>query len=138
MDSWGGYNPARMRFYKAAQAAKANLVVVSGDSHNAWANNLSLAGKPVGVEFAGQGVTSPGFESVLGIPPKKAAADLVASNPGLKWCDLSQRGYLTVTLTPDAARSDWVFMDTVREKTLATAPGQAATVTRGSNAMVLV
>jgi alkaline phosphatase D len=138
MDSWEGYNPARTRFYKAAQAAKANLVVVSGDSHNAWANNLSLAGKPVGVEFAGQGVTSPGFESVLGIAPKKAAADLVASNPGLKWCDLSQRGYLTVTLTPEAARSDWVFMDTVREKTLATAPGQAATVTRGANAMVLV
>ncbi len=138
MDSWEGYSAARTRFYKAAQAAKANLVVVSGDSHNAWANNLSLGGKPVGVEFAGQAVTSPGFESVLGIAPTKAAADLVAFNPGLKWCNLSQRGYLTVTLTPDAARSDWVFMDTVRTPSTATAAGQSAIARHGSNMMTLV
>ncbi|MGL4541688.1 MAG: alkaline phosphatase D family protein, partial [Polymorphobacter sp.] len=138
MDSWEGYSAARTRFYKAAQAANANLVVVSGDSHNAWANDLTLTGKPVGVEFAGHSVTSPGFESVLGIAPAKAAADLVAFNPGLKWCELSQRGYLTVTLTPDSARSDWVFMDTVREKSLASSSGKGATVERGANKMVLV
>jgi len=138
MDSWDGYPAARTRLYKLAQGAKANLVVLSGDSHNAWANDLTLGGKPMGVEFAGQGVTSPGFESVLAIDPKKAAADMAAFNPGLKWCDLSRRGYLTVTLTPDAARSDWVLLDTIRAKSLATVAGQAAVARHGSNRMSLV
>jgi alkaline phosphatase D len=124
--------------FKAAAAAKANLVVVSGDSHNAWANDLALNGKPVGVEFAGQSVTSPGYESVLAVDPKTVASALTAFNPGLKWCDVSRRGYLTVTFTPDAARSDWVFMDTVRERKLATGAGQAAEVKRGTNKMILV
>lgn len=138
MDSWDGYDPARTRLYKAAAAAKANLVVVSGDSHNAWANDLSLGGKPVGVEFAGTSVTSPGYESVLAADPKKVAVDLLAFNPALKWCDVSRRGYLTVTFTPDAARCDWVFMDTILSRTTATGPGQAAEVQRGTNKMTLV
>lgn len=138
MDSWDGYAPARVRLYKSAQAAKANLVVLSGDSHNGWANNLTHGGKPVGVEFAGQAITSPGFESVLAIAPDKAAGEMVAFNPGLKWCDLSRRGYLTVTLTPEAARSDWVLLDTIRTRSVATGPAQAVVAKHGSNKVTLV
>ncbi len=138
MDSWSGYPQARKRLLKAAQAADADMVVVSGDSHNAWAFDLSEGGKPAGVEFAGQSVTSPGYESALAGDPAAIRAGIVAANPGMTWCDTSRRGYLTVAFTPEAARCDWVFMQSIREQTLATSTGQAATVKRGARRMALV
>ena len=41
------------------------------------------------------------------------ARALVGANPELKWCQPSGRGYMTVTLTPDAATSEWLFMETI-------------------------
>nr|WP_310523502.1 alkaline phosphatase D family protein [Polymorphobacter sp.] len=138
MDSWGGYPQARKRLLKAAQAANADMVVISGDSHNAWAFNLDESGKPAGVEFAGQSVTSPGYESALAADPALIRAGLVAANPEMTWCDTSRRGYLTVAFTPETARCDWVFMSTIRDRTLTTTTPQAATVQRGKRKMQLV
>ena len=138
LDSWGGYPAARARLLKAAQAADADMVVISGDSHNAWAFNLQQDGKPAGVEFAGQSVTSPGYESALKADPALIRASVVAGNPEMAWCDTSRRGYLTVAFTPDAARCDWVFMSTIRDRVLTTSKGQAATVKRGKKTMELV
>ena len=135
MDNWGGYPKARERFLKSAQAAGANLVVVCGDSHNAWAFDLAQDGKPAGVEFAGQGVTSAGFEASFAVDPKITAAALVAKNPELKWCDTSRRGYMALTLTPEKASNDWVFMETVTSSNRTASVGHSATVARGRNVM---
>ncbi|MBA4047706.1 MAG: alkaline phosphatase [Sphingomonas sp.] len=134
-DSWGGYPAARARFLKGAQAAGANLVVISGDSHNGWAYDLAQDGKAAGVEFAGQGVTSPGYESAIKVDPKQVAAALVAASPELKWCDTSRRGYMTLTITPERVTNDWIFVDTIKAKSMATTIGHTATVTRGRNLM---
>ena len=92
MDSWDGYPAARDRFYQSALAADANVVVLSGDSHNAWAFDLDRGGTRVGVEMAGQGVTSPGAEAYLGwVKPDELARTTVARNPQLKWCDTARR-----------------------------------------------
>ena len=138
MDSWGGYPQARQRLLKAAQDADSDMVVVSGDSHNAWAFNLAEGGKPAGVEFAGQSVTSPGYESALKADPAVIRASLVAGNPEMAWCDTSRRGYLTVNFTPESARCDWVFMSTIRDRKTILDKGQAATVQRGKRVMALV
>jgi len=138
MDSWGGYVPARSRFLKAAQDADAELVVISGDSHNAWAFDLAEGGKAAGVEFGGQSVTSPGYEEALVANPAVVRDGLVARNSELKWCDTSRRGYMAVAFTPENVRCDWVFMQTVRNQSLATGPGQSATVARGRRQMALV
>lgn len=138
MDTWGGYRPARSRLLKSAQDAGANLVVVSGDSHNAWACDLAEGGQPAGVEFAGQAVTSPGFEAALKADPAVVAAGLIETNPELKWADMSRRGYLTVSFTPDAARADWVFMQSVLSPTLAVSGGRAARVRRGRGQIELI
>lgn len=134
-DNWGGYPAARARFLKAAQAANANLVVLAGDSHNAWAYDLAQDGRPAGVEFAGQAVTSPGYESSIGVDPKIVARALVETNPELKWCDTSRRGYMALTLTPDSVRNDWLFVDTIKQRTTAASIGHSATVARGRNVM---
>ncbi|MDF7776700.1 alkaline phosphatase D family protein [Sphingomonas sp. AOB5] len=135
MDGWGGYPAARARFLKAAQQAGSNLIVIAGDSHNAWAYDLGQDGKPAGVEFAGQSVTSPGYESSTGADPKTVAAALVAKNAELKWCDTSRRGYMAMTLTPEKVSNDWVFVDTILERNLKASVGHTATVMRGRNVM---
>jgi alkaline phosphatase D len=113
-DSWGGYPAARARLLKAAQEAGADLVMLAGDSHNGWAFDLMQDGRRAGVEFDGHSVTSPGYESFFRqVPPADMARALVGANPELKWCATSARGYMTVTLTPQAATSEWLFMETI-------------------------
>jgi alkaline phosphatase D len=122
LDNWGGYPAARSRLLSAAQRADANLVVVTGDSHNAWAFDLPEGGKAAGVEFGGHSVTSPGFESATqGTDPAVVAKGMVeASASELRWMDSSNRGYMHLSLTPAAATNEWVFVDTVREVSRAT------------------
>lgn len=134
-DNWGGYPAARARFLRGAQVAGTNLIVISGDSHNAWAYDLGQDGRAAGVEFAGQGVTSPGFESALSVDPKLVARGLVAANPELKWCDTSRRGYMAMTLTPTQVMNDWVFVDSIKTRGLGASIGHRAAVEHGRNVM---
>lgn len=132
MDAWDGYPAARDRLLRASLAADANLVVLSGDSHNAWAFDLDRKGRRVGVEMGGHSVTSPGAENSLRwIRPDELALETVAVNPQLKWCDTSQRGYMAVELTPRAATSEWRFMATVRQRGTALAGVKRMTVLAG-------
>ena len=134
LDSWGGYPAARARFLRSAQAAEAELVVLSGDSHNAWAFDLA-EDVAAGVEFAGQAVTSPGFESAFATDPARVARMMVEGNPELRWCDTSRRGYMALTITPEQVRNDWLFVDTIRQRTQRASVGHSATVRRGRRAM---
>jgi alkaline phosphatase D len=120
LDNWGGYPKARSRVLAAAQRTDSNLVVVTGDSHNGWAFDLPEGGKAAGVEFGGHSVTSPGFESATkGTDPKIVARAMVDANSAeLRWMDSSNRGYMLLSLTPDAATNEWVFMDSVLVKSL--------------------
>ena len=134
-DNWGGYPAARARFLKSAQATDAQLLVLCGDSHNGWAFDLAQDGKPAGVEFGGHSVTSRGYENSMAVDPQTVAAGLVAANPELKWCDTSRRGYMALTLTPDSARNDWLFVDTVQARLAKASVGHSAAVTHGHRTM---
>lgn len=132
MDMWSGYPAARERLYRSALDANANLLVLAGDSHNAWAFEHSHANERVGVEMAGQSVTSPGYEHYLGwVKPDALAKDVMAASPSLKWCDTSQRGYLALELTPKAATGEYRFLATVRQKGTALAGTKRMTVLAG-------
>lgn len=136
LDNWGGYPEARARFLRSAQGMGANLIVLCGDSHNAWAFDLGEGGKPAGVEFAGTSVTSPGNEAYTSVDPKVIERALIATNPEVKWCEMSKRGYMAVTLTPERVSNDYVFMDTILERSLKASVGHTAVVQRGRNVMV--
>ena len=132
MDAWDGYPAARDRLFKASLKADANLVVLSGDSHNAWAFDLDRKGARVGVEMAGTSVTSPGAEdSIRWMKPDELARATVARNPQLKWCDMSQRGYMAVELTPSSATSEYRFLASVRQRGTALAGTKRMTVLAG-------
>jgi len=133
-DSWDGYPIARENLLKSAQAAGSDLVVLSGDSHNGWAFDLEADGKPAGVEFAGQSVTSPGYESFApATPPADVAAALMRANPALKWANTGDRGYLSVTLTPERATGEWHLLRTIREHDPALSGSVQHSVTPGTN-----
>jgi alkaline phosphatase D len=117
MDAWDGYPAARARVFKAALDANANLVVLAGDTHNAWAFDLAHEGTPVGVELGGNSVSSPGFETYLTfVKPDTLAAALVAENEQLKWADTAQRGYMMVELTPARATTEYRFVAGIRQR----------------------
>ncbi len=110
LDKWDGYPAARKRLYDSARAANANIVTLSGDSHNAWAFDLADEAGAVGVEFAGQSVSSYGFERRFTGDPARIAADFIATNPNLKWMDASQRGYFTLDITRERIEAEYIFV----------------------------
>lgn len=136
MDRWDGYPAARARLLRSAQEAEADLVMLAGDSHNAWAYSLAHDGKPAGVEFAGQAVTSGGMEGDFGVDPKVSAAGLVMANPELEWADTSRRGYMMIDITPQRVTGEWLFMNTIRERDLAVSGTHRMHVDRGRHSFV--
>ena len=110
MDKWDGYPAARERLFDAAHKSGAELAVLSGDSHNAWAFNLREGKTPIGVEFAVHSVSSLGLDKRLDGDPAHIAASLVEANPDLAWCDTSQRGYAVLDVTPDSISCEWMFI----------------------------
>jgi alkaline phosphatase D len=132
LDAWDGYPAARDRLLRSALDADANLLVLSGDSHNGWAFDLDLDGAPAAAEFAGQSVTSPGLESyAAGVAPAELERTIRARNPSLKWVDAQRRGYLTLGLTPDRATGEWLSLDTVRTRSTRVAATKRMSVARG-------
>lgn len=134
LDAWDGYPAARARLLDSAVGAGANLIALSGDSHNAWAFDLWHRGKRAGVDMAVHSVTSPGFEAYLPhVPPGDVAGAFLRHNPALKWADTSRRGYMTVELTPQRATGEWLMLETVRRRSTAIAARHAMSVQHGSN-----
>ncbi|MGK6321184.1 alkaline phosphatase D family protein [Sphingomonas sp. DT-204] len=131
MDRWDGYPAARSRLLKAAQQADADLVMLSGDSHNAWAYSLVEDGRPAGVEFAGHAVTSGGIEGGMGTDPATVAKGFVAANPELKWADTSRRGYMMIEITPKRVTGEWLFLQTIKARSTALAGSHRMSVDRG-------
>ncbi len=117
-DSWDGYPPARERLYAAFRRAKSRPIVLSGDSHAAWANDLhDASGTLVAAEFGATAVTSPSYGSLLpGIGRYIADA-----NAEVRFCDQDNKGYLLLTLTPEHAEADFRTVSTIFAKPFADA-----------------
>lgn len=130
LDAWDGY-PVERGLVLESFTGK-NVVVLAGDTHNAWHNDLrNTKGTVVAQEFATSSVTSPGFEGLLGNNPTmlggfKQAIEILIDD--LKYLDVSQRGYMSVTINDGGATSEWVYVDTVFSKNYTSAVGHSASV----------
>ncbi len=113
LDSWDGYPAARERLYQSFRRAGARPVVLSGDSHAAWSNDLyDDAGHLVAAEFGATAITSPSYGSLLpGLG--KVLAD---QNREVVFCDQDSKGYTLLTLTPDAATAEHIAVSTILAK----------------------
>ncbi len=133
LDAWDGYQAARETVLGTARSLGKNLVVLSGDTHNAWANELAdMGGNAVGVEFATSSVSSPGFEEYL---PKENPAMLAGALQQLiaplKYCDTSRRGYMLLTATATECRADWVYVSTITSRTYTASTDKSLKVLAG-------
>lgn len=134
LDAWDGYAAARETVLGAARTLGKNLVVLAGDTHNAWASDLQDAqGNQVGVEFATPGVTSPGLEEVLvGQDPAQLAAGLTQLIGPLQYCDAHRRGYMVVTATASDVRAEWRYVSTIDSRSFTVASDPVLKVRPGA------
>ena len=125
LTTWDSFVAARENLLASARTLDKNLVVLSGDSHNAWANDLKdAAGHNIGVEFATPSVTSTGLEKKHdNVGPQFLVDSFMRMMPELRYAQTSRRGYLIVTLTPAAATADWVFVSSVFENSYSASSG---------------
>jgi len=106
LDAWDGYAPFRTRVLKFIQSSGvSNPVVLSGDIHSTWMNNLVLNpddphAKVIASEFVSTSISS-GFAAASDASIKKNLARL---NPQTRYFEGARRGYLRV----DADRERWL------------------------------
>lgn len=135
LDAWDGYGAARETVLNMARTLNKNLVVLAGDTHNAWASDLLDArGQAVGVEFGVPSVSSPGFEAYFPTAePSAVAAGMEQLIGPLVYAETASRGFVVLTVTPQETRAEYRYVDTIRSKTykavvgktLRTLPGAA-------------
>lgn len=116
LDTWDGYEGAREQFYQTCAAVNAtDLLVLTGDSHSFWANQLySANGQSMGVEIGTAGITSPGdFETMGNEMAEIYDRALAEHNAEVNWTDCRHRGYVKVTLTPTEGRVQYVAMRSI-------------------------
>jgi alkaline phosphatase D len=119
LDAWDGYYAEREILYGTLKALNKKVVVLAGDTHNAWSSELySQAGDFVGVELATSSVSSPGIEKYLNIPVEQLQQFEMAFTTlidELDYTNLNQRGYLNVSFTATQVQADWIYVDTIKE-----------------------
>ena len=119
LDAWDGYFAEREILYGTLAQLKKKVVVLAGDTHNAWSSNLySKDGAFVGVELATSSVSSPGLEKYLNIPLAQLQQFEFAFNTlidELNYCNLNQRGYLMVQFDETHVQSQWIYLDSIKK-----------------------
>lgn len=108
VDKWAGYELERravLRFLR--DHAVANPVVITGDIHSNWANELladfdAPGAPPVAVEFVGTSISSGGH----GVDRPEHLDALLARNPFVKFHN-NERGYVRCEVTPAEWRTDF-------------------------------
>lgn len=120
LDAWDGYSAEREKLYATLKKVNKKVVVLAGDTHNAWTSDLhSQTGEHIGLELATSSVSSPGLEQYLNIPLAQlqqfewAFTTLINE---LNYCNLNQRGYLTVNFTAQQMQANWVFVSSIKEQ----------------------
>ena len=114
-DQWDGYPAERERVLNHIESNNINnVVVLTGDIHSSWANDLPTSGYDAslmvgsaGVEFVTPSVTSPGIN--LGV----ASTLIQASNSHMKYVDLSQHGFVLLDINQTRTQADWFYVNTI-------------------------
>lgn len=107
-DKWPGYEADRRRLLSHFRDHRTrNPVVITGDIHINWANEISADfenpnATPTAVEFVGTSISSSGDGSVNA----ERAQVLQAENPFVRFFN-SERGYVRCEVTPGQWRTDY-------------------------------
>lgn len=121
LDDWDGFPAERERLYEAARRADADFLVLTGDSHNFWCNDLhDASGQRRGTEFGVTSVTSPSEFEYVTAPGVDFGAMTVNRNPEVLHHEVYKKGYVHLTLTRDAAEAEFVAVSTIQSREFTT------------------
>ncbi|MEO1135252.1 MAG: alkaline phosphatase D family protein [Pseudomonadota bacterium] len=116
-DAWDGYPAARERFYDVVRDAGAGgMIVVTGDTHTWWANDLvDRNGGHMGVELGTHSVTSPSpyRREFLGGSGAEYALLTNRENKDVRFLSGDHHGFIKLTVMRDAARAEFMAVDTI-------------------------
>ena len=116
-DQWDGYDYERNRLYDSIIANNVdNLVVLTGDIHTSWINDLPLSNYDassctgsIGVEFVVTSVTSPGLGFLGGV----GTSAIALFNPHVQYTNLSEHGYLILDVSKNKVTGNYYYMNSV-------------------------
>jgi len=113
LDAWDGYPADRSRVYDIFKASQARPIVLAGDSHAFWANELwdDAGTNRVAAEFGVTSVTSPGYADYL--PGAPLGEAYVAANKEVKFTDQGAKGFLLLTLEHGRATGELIAVSTI-------------------------
>lgn len=117
-DQWDGYNYERNQLLNHVMNNNIeNLVVLTGDIHTSWANDIPMnnydagtGANSAGVEFVATSVTSPGFPIGFG------SSVIQSFNSHNKWLDLTSHGYVILNVDKDKTQAEWYFLDDIESQ----------------------
>ena len=116
-DAWDGYPAARERFYDMARdAGDTGMLVVTGDTHTWWANDLvDRDGRHMGVELGTHSVTSPSpyAKSFLGGKGAEYALLTNKENKDVRYLSGEHHGFIELTITHDKAHAEYKAVDNI-------------------------
>ena len=126
-DQWDGYPRAREAIWRLIRGGQAapnvaidNVVVLTGDIHTSWAQDITedpnnpdaydpaTGAGSMAVEFVGTSVTSPGSNGDPEITK--------AQNPAMKYVELASRGYMLLDITRERIQAEWWYIDNIETR----------------------
>jgi alkaline phosphatase D len=115
LDAWDGYPADRQRVYDIFTAAKARPIVLAGDSHMFWVNELwnDAGDKRVAAEFGATSITSPGYGDIL--PGAPIGEAFVQRNKEVRYSHGSAKGFVLLTLEHGKATGELMTVSTILE-----------------------
>ena len=118
-DQWDGYAYERDQLFNFITTNSVdNLVVLTGDIHTSWVNDIPLNNYDnssctgsLGVEFVVTSVTSTSFN--LGF----ASSVIELGNAHVQYADLQKRGYMILDVNKTRVQGDYYYMNDVENPT---------------------
>lgn len=138
LDTWEGYPAARERFYDIAKTAGANdLLVLSGDSHSFWANQLFDENDvAMGLELGATGVTSPRSLLILGDEGlKRFDESNAADNKEIVWSDGRHRGFIRLSIDHQNIHADFIAVSNVETREFEIQPVRAFDIVKAGDSL---
>lgn len=116
LDAWDGYPADRQRVYDIFTAAKARPIVLAGDSHMFWVNELwnDSGDRRVAAEFGATSITSPGYGDIL--PGAPIGDAFVQRNKEVRYSHGSAKGFVLLTLEHGKATGELMTVSTILDR----------------------
>lgn len=116
LDQWDGYRVEQRAVRDALARGPRNAVVLTGDIHSSWVNDIldasadagDSSARPVATEIVGTSITSR-------FPLAEVLEIAAAAQPTIKYVDGRNHGYVVLDVARDALRADFRYVSDVAD-----------------------